>query len=358
MFGNILGSVVGGIFANQAAKRQAKAMDRANAMRMMPYTDLQPYLLDFYEKGTDAFKDALDKGYYSGDTLAGMDSRTKAGLDAGYGFGQRSTADAGGFMDTAAGFAQNYSDLYNRAQQDMLGNATRYAADNVEPLLTAAMRDQRRKLEERDLPGNNMMAQGSGNTNSSRAGITEGFLRRGYDDREADMRTTLMDRLTDRSMRAQQNQLANMTTANRNLAGLYSMGSQLGGRGAAAMVGAGNAFRADEQAQLDDARARFEGERDFPLNLFGTYGQSILGAGPGGSSFGSIQNNPVDRYTAALGGATAGFGAGGNFFDSLFSSGPKNVGTGFFADGGGMFGSPSGYTSYNPTPTVAVSGYY
>ena len=359
MFGQIAGSVIGGLFANQAAKRQASAMRDANAMRMMPYTDLQPYLLEFYEKGTDAFKDALDKGYYQGDTRAGMDPRTREGLDAGYGFGRTATGDATGFMDASRGFGQNYADLYNRASQDMLGNATQYATNNVEPLLSAAMRDQRRQLEERALPGNAQSAQGSGNTNSSRAGVTEAILRRGYDDREADMRTSIMDRLTDRSMRAQQQQLANMTSANQNLAGLYDMGFGLGGRGAAAMTGAGEAFRADQQGQLDDQRMRFEGERDFANNMYGMYGKNILGAGPGGSSFGGIQANTADPYTAALGGAMAGFGMGGNLNKHwAFTGGPKDVGTGYFQDSGGFFGSPSGYTSYNPTPTAAVSSYY
>lgn len=358
-FGQIAGSVIGGIFGNQAAKRQAKAMGDANAMRMMPYTDLQPYLLDFYESGTDAFKTALDKGYYQGDTRAAMDERTREGLNAGYGFGQTAVGDASGFMDNARSFGSNYADLYNRASQDMLGNATNYAVNNVEPLLSAAMRDQRRQLEERALPGNNQSAQASNNTNSSRAGVMEGMLRRGYDDREADMRNTIMDRLTDRSLTAQQQQLANMTAANQNLAGLYDMGFGLGGRGAAAMTGAGGAFQADQQAQLDDQRMRFEGERDFPMNMYGMYGKNILGAGPGGSSFGGIQANTANPYTAALGGAMAGFGLGGNLNKHwAFTGGQKDVGTGYFQDSGGLLGSPSGYVSYNPTPTAAVSSYW
>jgi hypothetical protein len=343
--GQIAGSVIGGLFANKAAKSQAKAMGDANRLRMMPYTDLQPYLLDFYEGGTDAFKDALDKGYYQGDTLAGMDPRTKEGLNAGFNFGKTATGDATSFMDTARGFGSNYADLYNRASQDMLGNATQYATNNVEPLLSAAMRDQRRQLEERDIPGNNQMAQGTGNTNSSRAGVMEGMLRRGYDDREADMRTSIMDRLTDRSMRSQQQQLANMTAANQNLAGLFSMGFGMGGKGAAAMTGAGDAFRADEQARLDDERRRFEGERDFASNMYGMYGKNIIGAGPGGSSFGSIQANTANPYTAALSGAMAGFGAGGNIMD-------------YFGGGAKGYMGQDGYRSFNPTPTVPVSSYY
>ena len=55
LFGQIAGSVLGGMFANKAAKRQAAAMADANRMRMMPYLDVQPYLTDFYSGGTDAF---------------------------------------------------------------------------------------------------------------------------------------------------------------------------------------------------------------------------------------------------------------------------------------------------------------
>ena len=161
-------------FANQAAKRQAKAMDRANAMRMMPYTDLQPYLLDFYEQGTDAFKDALDKGYYSGDTLAGMDSRTAklaSMLDMAL-VNALLRTQVVSWIPPPASHKTTPTSTIVPSRTCLATRSTRYAADNVEPLLTAAMRDQRRKLEERDLPGNNMMAQGSRQHQLNRAGIT------------------------------------------------------------------------------------------------------------------------------------------------------------------------------------------
>ena len=357
MFGQIAGSIIGGMFANKAAKRQAAAMDRANQMRMMPYLDVQPFLKDFYSGGTDAFKSGLDAGYFQGDTRAGMDAMTREGLNAAAGFGRRGVGDATGFMNNAAGFGQNYADLYNRASQDMLGNATQYAQNNVEPLLTSAMRDSRRQLEEQALPGVRMAAAGTGNTNSSRAGVREAILERGFADRESDMRANLMDRLTNRSMQAQQNQLANMTAANQNLANLYGMGARLGGTGAEALARTGSVFQADQQAQLDDARRRFEGNRDFGMNYYGQYGQNILGRAPGGSAFGQVDANTVDPTVAALGGMQSGFGFGGKLAN-FFSGGPQSVGTGYFQNSGGMFGSPSGYVSYNPTPTVAVSSYY
>ena len=51
-------------------------------------------------------------------------------------------------MGIGQGFGQNYQDLYNRASQDMLGNAINYAGNNFQPLLEAAMLDDRRNLDE------------------------------------------------------------------------------------------------------------------------------------------------------------------------------------------------------------------
>ena len=72
MFGQIAGSLIGGIFANKAAKKQAAAQDRATRLQMQGYTDARPYIQDMYKKGTDALNTALDAGYYGGPTYAGM----------------------------------------------------------------------------------------------------------------------------------------------------------------------------------------------------------------------------------------------------------------------------------------------
>jgi len=292
-------------------------------MRIMPYLDIRDQLKTVYGDAADAYSSAKDAGYFSGQTRAGMDDRARAGLDATFNLGSRASGDATGFMDAAGNFASNYADLYNRASQDMLGTANRYAMDNVEPLLTTAMRDSRRQLEEQDLPGVAQGAMGTGNTNASRAGVREAILESRFADRESDMRADIMDRLTDRSLREQQNRLANMTAANANLAGLYDMGFNLGGRGASAMTGAGTAFQRDEQARLDDERRRFEGERDYGLNLAGLFGDILKSAYPGGAAFGSVAANTADPYMAALSGGQMGFGFGGNMFGNLFGGGPN-----------------------------------
>ena len=93
---------------------------------------------------------------------------------------------------------------------------------NTEPLLAAAMRDPFRQLTEQTLPGIDRSASATGNTNSSRAGVSEALANRAFADRSADMGASIQDRLIDRSMKAQQAQLSNMTAANKNLAGFMA----------------------------------------------------------------------------------------------------------------------------------------
>ena len=357
MFGQIAGAALGGLLGGSSARRLRGNIDAANMMRIMPYLDIRDQLKTVYGDAADAYSSAKDAGFYQGDTLAGMDDRTKAGLDAGYNLGSTAVGDASNFMDTGRGFAANYADLYNRASQDMLGRATDYAANNAQPLIEAAMMDDRRQLTEQTLPGIQRGAMGSNVTNSSMSAVNQAIANRGFEDRRSRTATDIMDRLTDRSLNAQQNQLANMAAANQNLAGLYGMGMDLGGTGANAMTAAGSAYQADEQARLDDARMRFEGDRDYGLNLAGAFGNILKSTYPGGASFGSIQANTADPYMAALSGGMSGFGFGGNLFGG---GGPvmASTGTGYFSSGGGFFGRPTGYTSFNPTPTVPYSSYY
>ena len=348
LVGQIAGSVFGGLFGGGAGRRLRGNVNDANMMKIMPYLDMRDQLLGVYKDADESYQAAKDAGYYSGQTRAGMDDRTRTGLDAGFGLGQRAAGDATTFMDAAGNFAGNYADLYNRASQDMLGRATDYARANAEPLLQSAMRDSRRQLEEQALPGVSQAAMGTGNTNSSRAGMREAILERGFADRESDMRANIMDRLTDRSMRAQQNQLANMTAANQNLAGLYNMGFGLGGKGAAAMTGAGAAYQADEQGRLDDERRAFEGNRDFGMNLAGQYANILRSAYPGGASFGSVAANTADPYMAALSGAQMGAGMFGNMFGSDASYSPS-----------GYYSGPFGLQQYaQVAPSIRSAGYY
>ena len=185
MWGQIASAVVGGYMSQQAAKKQAAAMDRANAASNQGYTDARPYITDVYNRGQSALEGILSQGAYTGQTYAPMNDMQRNALGSQYTFNEDGLADAQGFQNVGQGFANNYANLYNQASQDMLGNAINYASDsaNYQPLLNAAMMDDRRNLDENVLRGIDMGASASNNTNSSRAAVANAIAERGFSDR-------------------------------------------------------------------------------------------------------------------------------------------------------------------------------
>jgi len=317
VWGQIAGAVVGGYMANQAAKKQASAMDRANALNNQGYTDARPYITDVYSRGQDALNRAIDTGAYQGQTYAGMNPFQTEGYNAMAGLGSRGLSDGSDFMNMGRGFGQNYANLYNTASSDMLGNAVNYASDpsNYRGLVDSAMRDSRRNLEENTLRGIDMNASATGNTNSSRAGIADAIAMRAFDDRQADVTSDIQSNLIDRSLNAQQARLDNMTNANQNLANLYATGFDQSSVGADMRANAGAALQLDQQNMLDDDRARFERNRDFEMDMLNSYNAGILGQAPRSPS--GYTANTVSPSMAALSGAIGGFGLGGrlqNYF--------------------------------------------
>ena len=319
MFGQIAGALIGGLASRSAAKRQQQAQQAAIDAQMAGFNLAKPYITDMYKGGTNALNSALAAGYYGGPTYAGLNQTQQDALDGMISTGQRGAADASNFMNIGGGFAQNYDDLYNRASQDMLGNAINYATNNADPLIRAAMREDYRNLMENQLPQAGLSASATGNTNASRRGTREAILERGYQDRMADTTADIQNNLINRSLSSQQNQLSNMTTANQNLGALYQQG--LENAGARQMLGAGEALRGAEQGRLDDDRTRFEGDRDFAMDQYMRYNAGILNNAP--QSVGQVPANLVDPTMAGISGAIGGFGLGGRF-QNMFKNIPTS----------------------------------
>lgn len=88
--------------------------------------------------------------------------------------------------------------LADRAMNNTgMADASSYAMDNMNPIVNAMMRDDRRTLTEQTLPGINQAASGSGNVNSSRAGVADSRANRAFDDRLVDTKTTVFNQLRD-----------------------------------------------------------------------------------------------------------------------------------------------------------------
>ena len=339
VWGQVASAVIGGYMANQAAKKQAGAIDRANQMSNMGYLDAQPYINFGYSGGKGALQDVLNTGAYTGPTLAGLNEMQIGALNNQFGLGQTANQMGGNLAQTASGFGGNYADLYQvRAMGgNAMQNAIDYATSNRQPLVDAALRDSTRQLTEQTLPGINRAASATGNTNSSRAGIADALATRAYGDRAADVSADITNTLMNQSLAQQQRDFANAMSANQGLANTFTTGLNTGFRGLGQQLAAGGAFQRDEQNRLTDAQSNFERQRDFDLDQYSKFMSGILGRAPMQGK--NYQANLVDPTAAALSGAISGFGMGGQLFG-----------------GGGFGGFGGGGSASMPTYSMNQSG--
>lgn len=327
MWGQIAGAVIGGMMNKSAAKKNAAAQDRATEAQMAGFNLAKPYISAGYAGGQEGLNYSLDKGAYSGDTYANMNDMSKAGFDYMNQFGMGQQGNAQNFMNQGAAFGNNLTNLYNQAGQDAIGDANAYAINNSDPLVTARMRDSTRQLNEQTLPNINIGAAGTGNTNSSRTGVAEAIARRSYDDRMADVTADTQNTLANRYLTQNQNQFTNQMNANTGLGNLYNTGFGMGNQIGGMMTGAGNAFQADAQNQMNTDKAQFENDRDFQLDQYNKYMSGILGKAP--RTTGQVTPNLYNPNMSGLMGAVQGFGIGGKMQNAFQGFGGGGGGNGY-----------------------------
>ena len=321
MWGQIAGAVIGAGASYLGAKKKQKAIDAANAANMASFNQYKPYVDNNLKGSEGALNNVLAAGAYQGNTLAGPNAFQTGTANTMGNFGMNMMNSGNAMMGNSAGFGNNANNMYgqyqgmvnNAQQQDRLGNAINYANQNTGSLLDTAMRDDRRSLQENTLTGIDMAASGSGNTNSSRAGIATAVANRGYDDRRADMASNIQNSLIDRSLNTQnqafadqQNALSGAMSANTGISNAYTMGMNTMGQGANFGMNAGNSLQGYDQAQLNDMQKRYEAMRDFELEQRKNYQAGILGKAPQTNNV--YAANTVDPIGAAISGGTAGFG--------------------------------------------------
>jgi len=311
--GPILGAAVGGIFGNKAAKYQAGASDYAVNQQMRPYNLKEPYYDRLYKGAQGALDNALQTGAYTGPTYATLTPMQMQGIQGLGAFGNRALGYGSNFMDRGAAYADNTQALYDRAGRRTLDDAVSYATSSpqAQSMIDAVMRDSTRRLQEQTLPGVALGASATGNTNNSRRFMNEAIAQRGYDDRRADVASSVVRDLTNQYLRSEQNDFNNLMSANQGLRDVFGAGSTLSSAGGQALTSSGGLLQTDAQGQLDANRDAFERQRDFAMSQYGQM-NSLLGGVP---TVGQVQPNTANPYTAALSGAMMGAGFGGNIMD-------------------------------------------
>lgn len=215
-----------------------------------------------------------------------------AGNTAGY--AQNFLNTGLGNMDAGGGVGSNYQDIYGRASMDptqmILGQANQYANNPyLDGVIDAANRDTVRGLTEQQLPSLMRGMVGGGGLNST-AGMKEGqILARGAQDRMADTANTIRSQFFGQGLNMAQNQynqnLQNMMSANQGLMQAGQFGAEMLGAGQnyagnAFNLGntAGGLFQAQNQAQLDAQKARFDESIANPLSVYQALSQNAANA--------------------------------------------------------------------------------
>ena len=323
------GAIIGGAMGLMGANKQAKAMDNANAANMASFNMYRPYVQGNLGAADTALGGVLATGAYQGDTLAGPNQYQTDTANNMARIGNAMQNTGSNIMGQTTGFGQNANNLYNQymgmadsAGQDRMATAMDYANNNVDALADVALRDSRRNLAS-NLQQGNLNASGTGNMNSSRAGVADAIARRDFDDRAADVRASLQDQLIDRSLQQQARQFSDRGdalnaagSANRGIMDAYGLGMSGAAMGGDFGMNAGNFIQQDQQNRMNDDRDRFERNRDFEFDMRERYGQGILAQG--GTTANRYEVNNVDPAQGAMGGAMAGYGIQNKYFPDGF----------------------------------------
>lgn len=348
-------AAVGGIVAANKSKKGGSTTSD-------PWAAQQPYLKDSFQGAQDAYKGAMAQGPYTGPRVAGLDPYQTAGARAGgdyaanYGMpaAQQLTQAGQGFLGSGGQFSGNAADLYGRAtansQPTILSNAAAYANNPyVDGLINSANRDVSRNLNETALPSLARAASGTGNTNSSRAGVESAILQRGAADRMADtasnIRSQFFGKGLDMSQQQYNQDLDNSLRANNGLLQSFQQGGntilqgqQAAGNSYDMSQAAGNVFSGHDQANLNADQAAFNERANYGLDMAGKY-QGIINGNYGGTT---SQTNPTNPWGAAIGGGLAGYGTFGKLGGYTQTpvtdyGGGLNSGNGYVGAGGNAY---------------------
>lgn len=328
----IVGSALIGAAGSYASAKQASKGSKSTTE---PWSGQQPYLLDSFSRAKDAVDGALAQGTYSGQRVADLNPYQTSSANFIADFANRYGAPAaqalvstgGNFLGYGSQFGSNASDIFTKSSQDptsaILSAASQYANNPyVDGLIDSTNRDVQRDLNENQLPSLARMASGSGNTNSTRAGVESAILQRGAADRMADTASKIRSQFFGQGLGMAQDQynqnLQNMLQSNNQLLQAFQQGGNtiLQGQQAAGNVfdqsqAAGGLFRGYDQSVLDANQQAFAESRDIPLDLIGRY-QSIIGGNYGGTTTSS--GPATSPWASALqGGLGAGLSAFGTF---------------------------------------------
>lgn len=338
------GAILGGIGGSQSKGGGTTTTSTSSA----PWQPQQQYLTSGFSDARTALDNALKNPVYQGQRVAGLNPFQTGAADTlgnysqtNSGLAQSATNAANGMLTPGSQYGNNAANLYSQYNgvdptQQILGTASQYAnSPYADGMIDAAGRDVSRQLNEQTLPGLNRQFSGTGNTNSTRAGVESAIAQRGASDRLTDMSNSIRGNLFNTGLTQGQNQynqnLQNSLAANNQLYNAYNVG-QNGLQNAQQLATgyfnqgntAGGLYQNQNQNELNAQLAAFNEANNNPLDFIQKYMQSV-GGSYGGTSTGTSTapetgGGVMGGLTGALGGLSGGLGVASKFGDVFGSS--------------------------------------
>lgn len=329
-------AAIGGIGGAMGGKDKTTTQTGTSA----PWDPQQQYLKYGFGQAQNAYDAANGLGTFQGQRVAGLNPfQTQGynlagnfGLGQGYNFGLNQAQTGNDLLGGLSSYQNNASNLFNQYQNGdptayALNTANQYAnSPYMDGLVDAAGRDVTRQLNEQALPSVMRSAVGSGNTNSTRAGVQSAILQRGAEDRLGDISSTLRGNAFNTGLSAGLNQyntnLSNLLSANNQLYNAGQAGSSLLNNGlknvytgANNAASAGQGFQAQDQNVLDANKQAFSEQQNNQLDLLAKYMQLVGGNYGSQSTSTSTTPGSPGGLQGALGGALGGFGMAANLLN-------------------------------------------
>ncbi|MBN3791864.1 hypothetical protein [Burkholderia sp. Ac-20353] len=372
-------SAIGAIGNAISSSNQADAAASAAANSNAPWSAAQPFVQHGFQPAQDALDAALKQGAYTGERVAGLNPYQTQGADQSAAWANgNGQATANQFYNTGMGmsnagsnYGSNAQSLLTAAQQDptqgFLSTASQYANNPyVDQMIDAANRDVSRDLNETQLPSLALNAAGSGNTDSTRTGVTQAILQRNASQQMADTASNIRSQFFNNGLTMAQNQYnANQNRAlgaNQQVGNAFQLGNsallngqQANGNNFDQLNAAGSLYQ-NQQQNVDTAnQQQFYDQENVPLNLIGNY-ESVINGKWGGAPVSSVGPSVAGgAIQGAAGGGMLGYGIqqklGGYMNGSNSSYGamgsmgysvPSNTGSSYYSGGGNTFGFTTG----------------
>lgn len=356
------GALLGGISGSQSKGGGTTKTSSTST----PWAPQIPFLEYGFDQSKIATQNALNNPVYNGQRVADLNPTQLAAISGGGNFANNNYGNAQGLMNTSmgvmntgSGFAGNAANLYgNYAGNQIPGTlaAGNAFANNpyVNSLIDASSRDVTRNLYENQLPTLARAASGSGNTNSTRAGVENAVAMRGAGDRLADISGQIRSQFFNQGVNQYNQGLTNELGINSQLAGAYGAG--VSGMNSATGMGnnlftlgsnAGNLQYANEQARNTAAMNAFNEGNTNPLQFLNSYmgnvGKNFGGTTSGTNTAPTTGGGWQGALQGAIGGGLGGLGVAGNFGGGLKSLGGLQAGFSQTGLGSSGFGTGLAY---------------